>query len=191
MNEILLPETWRGRAIVIREGDVPAGWFSEEELAEVEAVVRAKRRAEWLLSRAAAKTLAVRLGLAPDPASCRIGQRRIASSHLSLSHSAPYAAAAIDARQIGIDVQVIRPLDERAAHLFLGDDETSAMQTCTLADRLIHFWSAKEAAWKRLGGSVETLKKVPLVLVAEANDGLTFDSVETRRIGDLVIALTR
>lgn len=191
MSELLLPETWRIRAIVIREGVVPAEWFSSEELAEVEAIVRPKRRAEWLLSRAAAKTLAVRLGLAPDPAACRIERFRIASSCLSLSHSAPYASAAIDARPVGIDVQVVRPLDERAAHLFLGDDETMAMQACSIADRLIHFWSAKEAAWKRLGGSVETLKRVPLVLVDEANDGLTFDSVETRRIGDLVIALTR
>ena len=191
MNELVLPESWRTRAIVIRETGMPLEWFTAGEMAEVNAMVRPKRRAEWLLSRSAAKLLAVRLGLASDPAACRIEERRIASSYLSLSHSAPYAAAAIDVRPVGIDVQVVRDLDERAAHLFLTDAETDAMRGTTIPGRLIHFWCAKEAAWKRLGGSVETLKRVPIRLAGERREGLTFDSVETFRTADLVVALTR
>lgn len=191
MTALILPEAWRRRALVLRETTIVLDWFDNEELAEANALWRPKRRAEWLLSRAAAKTLAVELGLAAAPADCRIAERRIASSYLSLSHSAPYAAAAIDDAPVGIDVQVVRALSERAAHLFLTDDETAAMQRSSIEDRLIHFWAAKEAAWKQLGGSTVTLKRVPLRLQRETEHGLAFDSVETFRVGDLVVALTR
>ena len=65
------------------------------------------------------------------------------------------------------------------------------MQRCGVPDRLIHFWCAKEAEWKRRGGAVETLKRVPLTLEEETSLGLRFDTVDTLRIGDLVVALTR
>jgi phosphopantetheinyl transferase len=65
------------------------------------------------------------------------------------------------------------------------------MRTVKIPHRLIHYWSAKEAVWKQLGGSVETLKRVPIELESTTADGLTFDRVETRRIQDLVVALTR
>lgn len=191
MNVIEIPEQWRNRAIVVGETAIPLGWFSEEELRMAEGFRLAKRREEFLLSRAAAKQLALDLGAGADFAQIRIDQRRIGSLHLSLSHSAPYAAAAIDQEPVGIDIQVVRPIRESTAHLFLSDEESRAMRECGLPDRLIHFWCAKEAAWKRRGGEIETLKRVPIALEGETPRSLHFDTVDTVRIGEVVVALTR
>jgi phosphopantetheinyl transferase len=111
--------------------------------------------------------------------------------HISLSHSEPYTAAAVDLAPVGIDIEVVRHLSEAATHLFLTDEETEQLQSCSIADRLIHFWAAKEAAWKRLEGTIETLKRVPVRLEDYGADWVRFDGVETVRIGDAVIALTR
>ena len=191
MNVIEIPEQWRNRAIVVGETAIPLGWFSEEELRTAEGFRLPKRREEFLLSRAAAKQLAVELGAGGEIPQIRIEQRRIGSLHLSLSHSAPYAAAAIDERPVGIDIQVVRPIRESAAHLFLSERESEQMHECVLPDRLIHFWCAKEAVWKRHGGEVETLKRVPLTLEGETPRSLHFDGVDTVRIGNVVVALTR
>ena len=187
MNTLPLPDSWQRRAIVVTEAEIPLEWFSIDELEQAESFPRRKRRAEWLLSRAAAKELAVHLGRVATHAECQVSEL----SHFSLSHSSPYAAAAIDVAPVGIDVQVVRALDPRIAHFYLSESETMVAQETAIADPLIHFWSAKEAAWKRLGGRVETLKRVPLQLVEQTPDGLVFDSVETRRIGEVVVALTR
>lgn len=190
MKIIDLPAGWRPRAVVIAEGSAPRAWFTDEEMRTADSFRLHTRRNEFLLSRAAAKTLAVGRGLATDPKACVITGRRIGSHFLSLSHSAPYAAAAIDSSPVGIDVQVVRDISERAAHLFLSDAEIATMQRCTLADRMIHFWCAKEAEWKREGGAYETLRRVPLHLQEIEADGLRFDGVQTVRIGDAIVALT-
>ncbi len=38
----------------------------------------------------------------------------------------------------------------------LTDEETEAMSRCSIAHRLLHFWCAKEAEWKRHGGGTVT-----------------------------------
>lgn len=130
-----------------------------------------KRRREYLLSRAA-------LGmLGPAP-------------HSSLSHSGDYAAAIIGDVPVGVDVQVVRPLSERAAHLFLTDDEQADMERCSIANRILHFFCAKEAAWKSHGGTIPTLKQVPLKLKEETASGLLFDAAATYATADIVVAAT-
>ncbi len=191
MNILPIPEGWRERAIVIRKGEIPEAWFSAEELEIANGFARERRRMEWLTSRLAAKRLALDRGIAADPAACRIDQRRIGSWHLSLSHSRAYAAAAIDAAPVGIDIEVARPIDERAAHFFLTDAETEVLRAVTIEDRLIHFWAAKEAAWKQRGGEVKTLKRIALHLEQANETGLRFDLAETARAGELIMALTR
>ena len=177
MSEIELPPSWRGRALVLRDVTPPREAFTAEELAICDAFHLPKRREEWMRARFAAKQLG---GAPPPPA-----------AHVSFSHSGPYAAAAIDRAPVGIDVQVIRDIQERVAHLFLTREEEEAMQRCTIAHRVLHFWCAKEAAWKQRQGTIPTLKRVPLQLVEEREDGLTFDLAETVRIGDAIVALTR
>ena len=162
MKVIELPEWWRARAVLVT-GEPPPIDAPDFKLE--------KRRREWMLSRAAAALL-------PD------------APFVSFSHSTPYAAAAKDQAAVGIDVQVVREIEERTAHLFLTDAETEAMSRCTIAHRLLHFWCAKEAEWKRHGGTTLTLKKTPIALLEERGDGLLFDVVETVAIQDVIVALT-
>jgi phosphopantetheinyl transferase len=187
MRALVLPDSWRGRALVITDVENVEAWLTAAEMKEADGFRLAKRKLEWKLSRVAAKKLARDLGLSAGP----IEMRRIGTACLSLSHSAPYAAAAIDTKPVGIDIERIRAMNESAAHLFLTDHEIEAMQRLTLPHRLIHFWAAKEAEWKRHGGAIPTLKRVSIRLEDAAPDGLRFDRVETRLIDDLVAALTR
>lgn len=187
----MLPESWRDRALVFEGGQPDEAWFTGEELRVANEFRLPKRRAEWMLSRAAAKQLAVQRGFCASPRDLAVTQRRVAELHVSLSHSEPYGAAAVDLAPIGIDVQTVRELSDAAAHFFLTDAETDVMRQCMTQDRMIHFWSAKEAAWKRLEGATETLKRVPIHVEDAGPDWIRFDSVETMRIGELVLALTR
>lgn len=165
--------------------------FSEHELETASLFKLRKRREEWLLARAAAKQLAVDLGITDDPCSLVIERPKIAGDwYVSLSHSAHYGGAAIAKEPVGLDVQVIREIAEWSTHLFLTQRETEQMRTCSLDHRVLHFWCAKEAAFKR-SGDYATMKQTPVTLIAERENGLLFDSVETLRIDDLIVALTR
>lgn len=171
-----LPDDWSQRACIVRDVEQPERWFSPDELAVVALFRNEKRRREWMFSRIAEKEL----------------RRRGATGlHVSYSHSGPFGAAAIGESPIGIDVELVRAIKPRAAHLFLSDEEEKSVRQCIFPHALLHFWSAKEARWKQFGGSIPTLRKVPLTLVDVRADGLLFDSVETIAMGDVVVALTR
>lgn len=188
MRRLSIP--WRDRAIVIADVDEPQSWFGRNEQAHIAMLKLEKRRQEWMLSRIAAKQLARENGICDDLQTCVIENRRIGSWHVSLSHSGPYAAAAIGRDPVGIDVQVVRELKESAAHLFLSDAEEEVMRSIALPHRLLHFWCAKEAEWKRRGGETATLRQVPLKLNIVRPDGIDFDAAETIAIDDVVVALT-
>ena len=166
---------WPGRAAIVRDVESPESWFDAEELTVIRGFARQKRQQEWMLSRIAEKELR-RKGATGD--------------YVSFSHSGEYGAAAIDVQPVGIDIEMIREISENAAHLFLTDAEIEWMQRCQIGHRMLHFWSAKEAAWKQRGGSVATLRRVPLTLESESDSGLRFHGVETIAIGDLIAAIT-
>ena len=193
MRTIATP--WPGRCVVI-EGIAPREWFTPEELELAGNFKLKKRGDEWLLSRAAVKRLAVDMGLAGYERRVSVERPFLLVDgspthfYVSLSHSDGRAGAAVASQAVGIDVQVVREIPEQATHLFLSDEETAAMERCTAAHRMLHFWCAKEAAWKREGGRVPTLRQVPLRLLCETDRGLLFDVVETVAIGELVVALT-
>jgi phosphopantetheinyl transferase (holo-ACP synthase) len=195
MKRLALPEVWRRRAIVISDVDLSGDWFSPGEVALAASFRAPKRIEEWKRSRIAAKRLALDLGLCASARDCVVDRPWLrapdAVRHVSISHSHGYAGAAIDVEPVGIDVEQIRELEESAAHLFLSEAETDDMRGCSIAHRVIHFWAAKEAAWKKCGGAIETLKRVPLKLEAEAATGLRYDDVETFATDDVVVALTR
>jgi phosphopantetheinyl transferase len=184
------------RVLVLR-GTYDRDFFSAEELSTAEEFRLEKRREEWLLSRYAAKQLALRQGIATDPRTCIVARPELwidgspTTWFVSLSHSESYAAAAIAHEPVGIDVQVIRPLEDRAAHLFLTDEEAETMRRCKLPHALLHFWCAKEAAWKQRSDEFLTLREVPLRLHEERREGLFFDQVETRTGPDVIVAVTR
>jgi phosphopantetheinyl transferase len=174
MNVIELPQSWRARAMVIRDVELSRDAFTAEELAIVDAFRLQKRRDEWMRARIAAKELA------------KIAR----GEQLSFSHSGPYGAAAIDVVPVGIDVEIVRPVTDAMAHLFLSEEEHDAARRCTIDDALLHFWCAKEAAWKQRRGVIPTLKQLPIQLVGVRSHGLVFDGVETIAIEDAIIALT-
>ena len=166
---------WPGRAVIACDIADPESQFDEEELAVIRGFARPKRRTEWMLSRIAEKELR-RNGAAGD--------------YVSFSHSGKYGAAAIDVDAVGIDIEVIREIPENAAHLFLTDPEIELMRNRSIEHRMLHFWSAKEALWKQRGGSVPTLRRVPLAFESETSNGLRFRGVETIAIRDLIAAIT-
>jgi len=55
---------------------------------------------------------------------------------------------------------------------------------------MVHFWAAKEAAWKRESDRYATLRQLPLRLLDVTPHGLKFDKVETFDAGELIVALT-
>jgi len=195
MNRIQLPDLWRGRVIVIGDVVFENDWFTEAELALTESFHLQRRKTEWKHGRIAAKQLAMDLGLSKSPRDSVVERPWIYAGnekrHVSISHSGGYAAAAIDGAPVGVDVERLRNLKLAASHLFLTDDEAGVMRDVSVPNRMLHFWAAKEAAWKQLGGEVETLKHVPLKLEAETATGLRFDEVETFATGEIVVALTR
>jgi len=195
MRRASIPEAWQQRALVLRDVHRPERWFRDDEMAVANAFKLPKRRNEWLLSRVAAKKLALEQGYAHDPLAIAIDLTRLRAGgrefRVSLSHSGGYGAAAIDTQPVGIDIEMPRVLREGTAHLFLTDLETAQMHRCRIQNALLHFWSAKEAAWKRLEGAAATLKSVPLRLVREREDGLDFEDVETFASDAFVAALTR
>jgi phosphopantetheinyl transferase len=196
MKPVELPPSWRHRAIVITHVTPEADWFTEDELREVEGFHRERRRDEWMTARVAAKQLALQLGLCAEPRDCVVARPKLLlhgqpPRFVSISHSERFAAAAIDREPVGIDVQAVRDVSEGTAKFFLMPSEIKAMNGCAIANRLLHFWCAKEAAWKRRGGEPSTLKQIPLKLLAESANGLHFDSVETIALDEGIAALTR
>jgi phosphopantetheinyl transferase len=186
---------WPDRAIVIADLVSHEEWFTSEERAIAESFPLPKRRDEWLLSRAAAKQLAMQLGLCNDPRACSVARPRLvidgreSDVYVSLSHSAPYAGAALARAPIGLDVQVLRELSPNAAHLFLTTDEEEQLRTCAVPHALLHFWCAKEAAWKKRGGAMATLKQVPVNVMRTTAAGVLFDCAESVLLGDVIVAL--
>jgi phosphopantetheinyl transferase len=174
MRIVPLPEAWSLCAMVIAEVEEPRARFSSGELAIVDAFPREKRREEWMLSRIAEKELRRRGARGP---------------HVSYSHRGPYGAAAIGESAVGIDVELARDIRPDSARFFLTGGEAADAQHCTVDRALLHFWCAKEAAWKQLGGALPTLKRVPLRLLRETDSGLVFDVVETVAVGDAIVAL--
>jgi 4'-phosphopantetheinyl transferase EntD len=201
MRVVPVPESWRERALLLEWTDADlselAAYFNPTELAAAAAHRLDKRRTEWMVGRIAAKILASQRGLTSDPRRVVVDRPHLlvdgaeSESFVSLSHSAPFAAAAIDRTPLGIDVQVIRDIAESAAHLFLSDEDSEALQRCALDHRLLHFWCAKEAAFKQLFGAVNTLKRVPLQLEEQTATGLRFATVETFIGEGFIGALTR
>jgi phosphopantetheinyl transferase len=201
-----VPERWRRYAILVEEGTEEVtddSMFLTEELIVRQTVSLPKRRREWTMSRQALKTLAVARGVLERPHDGLIESddesrprlRDMATGRtwcVSLSHSRGFAAGAIDDRPIGVDVESVRQLHSSAAHLFLTDAEEDAITRAPIEDALLHGWCAKEAAWKAVSSMHETLRSVPLQLIASRHDGLVFQgaglTIETRRVSPALVA---
>ncbi|MBL7777945.1 MAG: 4'-phosphopantetheinyl transferase superfamily protein [Chitinophagales bacterium] len=83
---------------------------------------------------------------------------------ISISHTTQYAAVMISAtHRVGIDLEEIHPKVQRVAHKFLREDEINAIQAHELTEKLIVYWSAKEALYKLHGRKQLTFKEQLLI----------------------------
>lgn len=211
MIRIAVPPHWASTVAIVRDvGDAELDrWFTADEQEKLRSFAREKRRAEWSSSRVAAKLLALERGLCPEPHQCVVASayRRPHLSlsgspselHVTITHSEGAGGAGIDPARIGIDLQKVRPLAERATKFFLSDDEVAAWRSTSVADGLIHFWCAKEAGYK-LHARRGWYKGVRIRVIGERDDGVDLEyedaassgTIETRTLADgFVLALAR
>lgn len=107
------------------------------------------RRTEWLTGRAALKRLLTRLGASADTSGIAFP-----NASYSLAHSGGTAVAAGAGgrmlRGIGIDLELHRCVNPRAARYFLSAREWSSLEQMGAdgTDRLLRLWTVKEALFK-------------------------------------------
>lgn len=210
MKVFAVPAEWSRTLCVVSDvaENEREAFLTEDEFKRLRSFAREKRRMEWSASRIAVKLLAVERGLCSDPKHCSVTSSyqkpvlRIGGGgdpyHVSISHSSGAGAAAIDSGPIGIDIQKLRDLNPRATKFFLKGPELAQLEGSAVADGLIHFWCAKEAAYKLKAGR-GWLKRVTIDLRGESRDGLSFSlsypvegTVDTFRIGeDFIAAVAR
>ena len=74
------------------------------------------------------------------------------SQHLSISHTPVFAAAMLSKHApVGIDLEMVNPKVERIAHKFIREDEINSIKAKEKIEKLILYWSAKEALYKLYG----------------------------------------
>lgn len=84
--------------------------------------------------------------------------------HISISHSPEFAAAMFSEKYfVGIDLEMVNPKVEKIAHKFLRADEVTAIKPGEKIEKLILYWSAKEALYKLYGHRNIEFKKQLLI----------------------------
>lgn len=134
------------------------GWLSPEERQRVVGFTLPKRRREFVLGRAAARTLlAEHLDVEPPDVPLRVaddGAVEVVGPDLavSITHSGGHAVAAVAPRPVGVDLERIAPRHPDLPHFLLHPDEHTAFEDLPLdPDRAtILYWTLKEAALKAL-----------------------------------------
>jgi phosphopantetheinyl transferase len=206
MNILPVPAEWHRTLRIVTDvtDEDRTRMLTIPEQERVRSFPRERRQAEWSASRIAAKLLALDLGLCSDPRACAIvsSYRKPALAieglngkwHVSISHSSGAGAAGLDPGPIGIDIQQPRQLNPRITKFYLQDEELDQLLGVAVAHPLIHFWCAKEAAFKLKAGP-GWLKRVAIELKGETADGLTFalsypvtGVVHTFGVGEQMIA---
>lgn len=89
--------------------------------------------------------------------------------HFNISHSGDWVAVAIDENPVGIDIEVIRPIDFSVTsrlctesdmeYIFKNDPDRNNQNPDTLR-RFFEVWTAKEAYFKKIGTGITNLKSV-------------------------------
>lgn len=210
MNEIAVPSEWRDLVCVVESvtDEDRKLLLTSEELERVSAFRFERRRQEWAAARIAARLLAVRLGIVERPQDLVIGVRDscpVAAAGtdewaLSLSHSGQTGAAALGRGRIGVDLERSRQVDPASVRFFLTDGEIDTFRSSAdLQDSIVHFWSAKEAAFKAAPGArllrqvrFEDIRTGRDWLTASWDDGEAAGTVRTGTLGQgFVVALAR
>ncbi|MGK2859035.1 MAG: 4'-phosphopantetheinyl transferase family protein [Thermoanaerobaculia bacterium] len=204
MRFVETPSSWSWIVRIVAEADDReiAELLDLTERGEIVSLRAVQRQRERTASRVAAKSLALERGFVDLASRIRFakadarpvvfvdGAER--SLFVSFSHTAGIGAAALHDSPVGIDLEHERVIDPRATKFFLRDDELAVAASCRVENALLHWWCAKEAAFK-LAAEYPTLLRVPLALESETADGLVLRGprdarVETVRLGSSLVA---
>lgn len=152
----------------LENGAVIGTWQMEEEeafflqkldLHAVEAaelaLLKGRRRLEWLASRYLVHELLLSMGYEDRVPVLKdeFGKPHLWGTpfHLSFSHSHNLVAVILANSPTGIDVQRLVPKIEVLAHKFMGPEELGSLQPTTRLEHLHYYWGAKEALYKAHG----------------------------------------
>ncbi len=92
--------------------------------------------------------------------------------HFSLSHSGEYAACAIDLNPVGVDIQKIVPVSERAVSRFCTASEQRYLRGSRDFERdVIRLWALKESWLKAAGKSAADMFAAAFILRGNAIEG--------------------
>lgn len=150
--------------------------LSEAELSRYEAFPVEKRKREFLLGRAALRTLlADRLEEPPEAIRVRVtddGALELPDHplHICITHADDRAVAAVSRQPVGVDLEPIAERNSDVERFLLHSDEQPLLDTLPM-DRPAAFilcWTLKEATLKAMGtGLLRSPKKVRLSIDAE------------------------
>jgi acyl carrier protein len=149
-----------GVLVVASDGPLDAGELTRGESAQLAAVPGVPRQRSWLTARRA-----LRRGLAGHGLPTDTARYRFPSRTASLSHSAELAVAAVAGADpaiagIGVDIELDRTPDERAASFYLTTIEQEWLSTLPAPERppaLLRLWTVKEALFKADPGNAATV----------------------------------
>ena len=89
--------------------------------------------------------------------------REYPNVHFNLSHSGEMANAVFSDREIGCDIEYIRPFDEDTASLVFTDDEMKWITSSENRDyAFTRLWTVKESIIKAKGGSADEMRNLSL-----------------------------
>jgi 4'-phosphopantetheinyl transferase len=133
--------------------DIDPNQMMFEKEKEILEQLSPRKKSEWLASR----ELLFRIAKLPERPECLyddFGKPYLVglNKHISVSHSASWAAAMISNQSCGVDIQVYSHTVERISSKFLSENEIN--QTDQLNNRLHHLhllWGAKECMYKAYG----------------------------------------
>ena len=161
LPKLHIPDDVHLRSVSVAEA-IRADWeniLSEEERRRRAEMKNEARRNSFTAGRVTLRTLlADELGIAPSDVPLMVLESgRLACKgsglHLSLAHSGDLAVAAASHRNIGFDLEVIRPKPSSLLDYILSDDERVHIQALDLdSDRSLFLcWTVKEAVLKANG----------------------------------------
>lgn len=130
------------------------------EKALVEGLNKGKRTLHWLATRVLLRHM---LGTTDyiDCPSDENGKPYLANfpQRISLTHSYDYAAVMMsDDREVGIDLEIVKPKIIRIADKFMKPEELAHIHPDTQIDQLYACWCAKEAVYKLQGNKGVSFK---------------------------------
>lgn len=77
--------------------------------------------------------------------------------YISISHSNDYAVCAVSDSPVGIDIEIKREINLNTTRKFCNDTELAYITANDSQNRFFEIWTAKEAAYKLIGGKEKSL----------------------------------